>query len=137
MPTFPNPNSRHLLLVDDEPALVAELATYLRRRGWVVSVSHSADEALALMADTPDICVVVTDMLMPDLTGYQLAQTCEAASVSPAVGLVIMTGCGELLADTSGCNIHVLPKPLDMPYFLDTLETAYAGASTARANGSF
>ncbi|MGH2522264.1 MAG: response regulator [Anaerolineales bacterium] len=63
----------NLLLVDDDAVLLGLLAKLLRRSGHAVTTAGSGAEALALTAEqTFDL--IITDVMMPDLDGYQLTR---------------------------------------------------------------
>jgi two-component system OmpR family response regulator len=67
-----------LLVVDDEDNIRALLAATLRLTGYEVTVAGGGHEALAAAARTdPDL--VVLDVMMPDLDGFQVAQRLRAA----------------------------------------------------------
>jgi DNA-binding response OmpR family regulator len=63
--------SARVLLIDDEPAICAVLATSLRASGHSVRTAATAQDALlALTEETPD--VMLLDVNLPDLTGWEL-----------------------------------------------------------------
>lgn len=64
-----------ILFVDDEPNILAGLRRMLRsmRRDWEMHFVESGQEALALMEERP-VDVIVSDMRMPGLSGYQVLQ---------------------------------------------------------------
>jgi two-component system OmpR family response regulator len=67
-----------LLVVDDEANICALLATTLRLTGYEVRVANSGYEALLLAAEfQPDL--VVLDVMLPDLDGFEVAQRLRAA----------------------------------------------------------
>ncbi len=60
-----------VLLVDDEPPIVAVLSLTLRARGYGVRTAASAQDALLVLAEeVPD--VMLLDINLPDLTGWEL-----------------------------------------------------------------
>ncbi|MDR2492185.1 MAG: response regulator transcription factor [Coriobacteriales bacterium] len=62
-----------VLVVDDEPEIASLVALYLQNEGAVVSVAHTANEALASIAsDQPDIALL--DIMLPDMDGFALCQ---------------------------------------------------------------
>lgn len=67
-----------ILLVDDERAITDNLAPFLERAGFRVSVAHDGDTALRLAAEcNPD--TIVLDVLMPGLDGREVCRRLRAA----------------------------------------------------------
>jgi DNA-binding response OmpR family regulator len=61
----------HILLVDDQPIITANLAPYLERSGFTVTVASDGEEALRVIeAAAPDL--IVLDVLMPKLDGREV-----------------------------------------------------------------
>ncbi len=82
-----------ILLVEDEAPLREELAAGLEDSGFLLRTAGSAEDALAQLAITPDIAVVLTDIRMPGLSGIALAEQIIAARPSShGVEVVLMTG---------------------------------------------
>ena len=75
----------HQLLVVDDDLLVCELLTQLLRgKGFVVTATHSADEAIFLLRDSGLACdAVLTDLQMPGVSGLELAQHLRSTVDSP------------------------------------------------------
>ena len=64
-----------VLLVDDEPSVVAMASETLKRLGYAVTTAGSGPEGWRMFeADPQAFDIVVTDHLMPDLTGMRLAE---------------------------------------------------------------
>jgi two-component system OmpR family response regulator len=80
MPVIPTPATGRLpkvLVVDDEASIRALLSATLRLTGFEVRVASGGREALAAAADyAPDL--VVLDVMMPDLDGFEVAQRLRA-----------------------------------------------------------
>lgn len=84
---------RNVLVVDDEPDVVEELAFTLEAAGLRVRTAASVAAAEAVLARDGDVLAVLTDIRMPGATGLALAQRLLAArSERDAVELVLMTG---------------------------------------------
>jgi putative two-component system response regulator len=104
-----------VLVVDDEAANVNLLASILTREGYTVVTASNGEEALAMIASThPDL--VVMDVLMPKLSGYQV---CERIKLNPATRLtpvVLITALHEREHRIKGINAGAddfLTKPID------------------------
>jgi CheY-like chemotaxis protein len=80
-----------ILVVEDQPATAQITRILLESWGYRVMEAHCADEALALFEQHGDcIQLLLTDVLMPGLTGPQLAN--ELARRKPALRIVFMSG---------------------------------------------
>jgi signal transduction histidine kinase len=74
----PEGRGQHILLVDDEPQLVASSARLLERLRYHVTGCTSASQALdTLKADPARFDLVITDLSMPKLNGLDFARECQ------------------------------------------------------------
>jgi two-component system chemotaxis sensor kinase CheA len=67
-----------VLLVDDSPFFLNMLTPVLQAAGYLVTTAGSARDALALLRDGRPFDVVITDIEMPDMNGFQLAESVRA-----------------------------------------------------------
>ncbi|MGA7682517.1 MAG: hybrid sensor histidine kinase/response regulator [Pseudolabrys sp.] len=67
-----------VLLVDDSPFFLNMLTPVLQAAGYQVTTAGSAHDALALLRDSRPFDVVITDIEMPDMNGFQLAEAVRA-----------------------------------------------------------
>jgi len=81
-----------VLLVDDDPIVLMDMAQSLTEAGFVVFEARNADEALRVLSTEPDVLMTITDVDMRDgsLDGFQLAQV--IAMRWPEIGLLIISG---------------------------------------------
>jgi CheY-like chemotaxis protein len=78
--------SETILLVEDEPAVRALTRRVLQRYGYDVLEAASGDEALALAERRPgEIHLLVTDVVMPGMSGREVAQRIARTRPSTAV----------------------------------------------------
>jgi DNA-binding response OmpR family regulator len=82
----------HILLVDDQPIITANLAPYLERSGFTVTVASDGEEALRVIeAAAPDL--IVLDVLMPKLDGREvLRRMRKSGNWTP---VILLTQIGE------------------------------------------
>ena len=101
-----------VLVVDDEPAVRRLLARILRSRGYDVFETEDAQSALALMnsANRP-MDLVVTDLVMPAMSGVRLAE--EIRAKWPSVKMLFVSGFPTTEATPSSemSSIPLLGKP--------------------------
>ena len=94
----PRGSGERILYVDDEWPLARLGQKILERLGYVVDARTSPAEALDAMRAKPDAFdLVVTDYMMPDLTGVELAQRIH--EIRPGVPIVLVTGYTATLTD--------------------------------------
>jgi DNA-binding response OmpR family regulator len=64
----------HILLVDDESAIIENLTPFLERSGFVVSSASNGEEAITkIKTESPDL--IVSDVLMPKMDGRELLRS--------------------------------------------------------------
>jgi two-component system, cell cycle sensor histidine kinase and response regulator CckA len=110
-----------VLVVDDEPFICDFVATLLRSRGYTVEVATSPLRALETISmSRPE--VLVTDVVMPEMSGPELAAAIIDAD--PSVRVVFMSGfAGDALDDSElGDSAEFLPKPFSSQELLSLVE---------------
>lgn len=115
-----------VLVVDDNHELRHTLRRRLARLGYAVVEAEGGEEALALVESLPELRALVTDVVMPGMSGFRLAR--EAARLRPDLGIVLMTGFdGADQADREGLSLPVLTKPFEPERLLQAIEGAAQG----------
>jgi HAMP domain-containing protein/CheY-like chemotaxis protein/signal transduction histidine kinase len=66
--------NRTVLLVDDDARNIFALSSVLERRGMRVLTATTGTEAIDFVASTPDLAIVLMDIMMPQMDGYQTMQ---------------------------------------------------------------
>ena len=66
--------NRTVLLVDDDARNIFALSSVLERRGMRVLTATTGTEAIDLVASTPELAIVLMDIMMPQMDGYQTMQ---------------------------------------------------------------
>ena len=107
---------RKVLVVDDEEDLACMAEALLASEGLEVVVAHSAVDALSILEKDGDIDAVFSDVMMPGMTGLQLADAVR--DMYPRVKIVLTSGytMPSLLAGRQARYLFA-PKP----YRLDTI----------------
>ena len=82
MPRLPQP----VLVVDDEPKITEVVDSYLRRAGYLPVCASSGMEALQLF-EKENPCLVILDLMLPDLPGEEICRRLRARSRVPIIML--------------------------------------------------
>jgi len=80
-----------VLVVDDNPAMVALLADALIEAGYVVISADNGKRGLALVeSEKPDL--VILDLMMPVMSGLQVLRTLRSAPATQYIPAIVLTG---------------------------------------------
>jgi two-component system, cell cycle sensor histidine kinase and response regulator CckA len=120
---------RLVLVVDDEVMVRRAVRRLLERRGFRVEEAGGAAEALRRVAEEPAIDAVLSDVVMPEVSGVELAA--RLAALRPALPVLLMSGCSDGAPRT---DREIIPKPFDGDALAGRLEAALrAAAERSRA----
>jgi CheY-like chemotaxis protein len=79
-----------VLVVDDEALIVSLTASWLEDGGCEVETALNGTEALAKLRNDPRVEMLITDINMPGISGYQLAD--RAKEIRPEVMVILLSG---------------------------------------------
>ena len=85
---------QRILIVDDEPNIAASLEFLLQRGGYEVKVARDGEEALA-QVESFEPQLVLLDVMMPKLNGYEVCQRLRQGRSGAAVKIVMLTARGR------------------------------------------
>ena len=117
------PQNRIALVVDDEPGVRMCTADVLLDMGYEVVEAGSAEDALRAMDGGLVPTVVVTDHLMPGMSGSDLARAVVARH--PRAAVVVVSGYTNVELDP---GLVLLGKPFKLKELRDCVEAATARA---------
>lgn len=116
---------RRVLVVDDESLIADSVAAILNRNGYDAISRYSGTDALrSILEHCPDI--IVSDVMMPDLNGIQLAK--KVRSMCPRARIVLFSGNVDTVnlldsASLEGHAFEILPKPVHPLRLLKALKS--------------
>jgi two-component system KDP operon response regulator KdpE len=121
-------SARRVLVVDDEPQILRALETTLRGAGYEVDTAETAETALARAAAKPPDAVVL-DLVLPDLSGVEVARELRVWTNVP---IVVLSAVGEerdkVEALDAGADDYVT-KPFGIDELLARLRAALRRAA--------
>ena len=109
---------RTLLLVDDEPNIVAALKRLFRRDGHIILTAYSGLEALDVLSNNK-VDIIISDQRMPGMTGVEFLR---AAKINyPDTIRIVLSGYTELQSVTDAINEGAVYRFLTKPWDDDQL----------------
>jgi CheY-like chemotaxis protein len=120
-----------VLFVDDDSATRQGYTTYLTNAGYEVTPAASGRQALTLASTwAPD--VIVLDLGLPDIDGWEVARQLKAAPWTAATPIIALTGADlpheRVSAMRAGCDRH-LTKPCSPADLVDAIHRCTTAAT--------
>jgi HAMP domain-containing protein/CheY-like chemotaxis protein len=115
---------KRVLVVDDDVRNIFALSSVLERRGMTVQTASTGREAIATLTQTPDFSIVLMDIMMPEMDGYETMRAIRenpAMSRLPIIALTAkaMKGDREKCLDAGASDY--LAKPVNTEQLLASL----------------
>ena len=122
-----------ILVIDDEETITANIAAFLRARGYAVTTVNDGEDALQAVHDGR-FSIIISDIYIDQVTGLDVLERAKQAGGNPAV--ILMTARGSVRttveAETHGAFDYVA-KPFEMRTLLAVIERAEAYLEKAEA----
>ena len=116
--------NRTVLLVDDDARNIFALSSVLERRGMRVLTATTGTEAIDLVASTPDLAIVLMDIMMPQMDGYQTMQAIRQRPELRRLPIIALTA-KAMKGDREKCleagASDYLAKPVNTEQLLSAL----------------
>lgn len=126
-PATPDAPRPRLLLVDDNGEGRRALARLMGLYGYEVTAVPDGASALRALEESPPPDVVLTDLLLPDIDGREVARAAHALLPTPTVVMITGWDFGPEIPDQATWGIdHVFLKPLNVSQLVSTLATTSA-----------
>lgn len=104
--------SKQILIVDDDQSISSALAALLTQAGYAVSVTQTGVQALAQL--TPGIDLVILDVMMPEMDGYETCRKIrQSARYIPILMLTARDGTSDKVLGLELGADHYLTKPFE------------------------
>lgn len=114
---------RHILVVDDDELVSEYLGALLEAESYNVMVLNEPAAALEYFKEHPDdFDLIVTDQVMPGLTGVEIAQS--ILKLRPDLPILLITGYSEKISADNAKSFGLsgfFPKPINENLFLDKI----------------
>ncbi|MDM0035824.1 PAS domain S-box protein [Variovorax sp. J22P271] len=110
-----------ILAVDDDPLVLAGTTSMLEDLGHSVLAASSAEEALAMIRTAPDVDLVISDQVMPGMSGAHLVAALRQANA--ALPMILASGFAEQPDDLHPSTVK-LAKPFDMAQLAHAISQA-------------
>jgi PAS domain S-box-containing protein len=118
-------DNEKVLVVDDQPDVLDMTVELFRIMGYEVLSANNGKDALSILESMPDIDILFSDVVMPGLSGVDLAR--EARRRTPNIKIILASGyhAGSLTRENSGAeDYRFIKKPYRMSEIAKILRMA-------------
>jgi CheY-like chemotaxis protein/signal transduction histidine kinase/HAMP domain-containing protein len=117
---------RNVLVVDDDVRNIFALSSVLERRGMRVLTAGTGREAIATLESTPELAIVLMDIMMPEMDGYETMQVIRQNPSFRRLPIIALTA-KAMKGDREKCleagASEYLAKPVNTEQLLAALRT--------------
>ncbi|MCW8311797.1 response regulator [Sphingobacterium thalpophilum] len=118
-------NQNKILIVDDDNRNIFALGLTLKAKGYPVASCLAAGEAVKLLEQENDIALVLMDMMMPEIDGYEAIRLIRQSAYRPDLPIIAVTA-QAMAGDREKCLAAgaqaYVSKPIDVDKLLVEIE---------------
>lgn len=112
-------NGIHVLIAEDDLEIAAMLRKTLTSAGYRITLTYDGEEALrSALTQKPDL--VILDVMMPQLNGWEVCKALRARPEFAHVGILMLTAIGPNLNEMTA-PLYGADDFLDKPFLIDDL----------------
>jgi len=115
----PSNTGRSILVIDDDSASTDSLTDILTGEGYSVATARNGKEALELLRGAPNPRVIILDLFMPEMDGWEFRREQLKDAKLRDIPVVVMTGASIYAGIDANVIVH---KPLDVARFVSLIE---------------
>jgi CheY-like chemotaxis protein len=115
---------KKVLVVDDDVRNIFAISSVLERRGMLVLAAGTGAEAIGILESTPNVAIVLMDIMMPQMDGYETMQVIREKPLFHRLPIIALTA-KAMKGDRERCleagASEYLAKPVNTDQLLSTL----------------
>jgi two-component system response regulator CpxR len=111
-----------VVLVEDDPSIRESLQAIIEQEGYEVRTAINGNDAFAMLKELKTPCLILTDLMMPEMNGYEFIELASQTHTIAAIPIVVVSGTPQAskmktMAD-AGKIKGMIKKPVDIEYLL-------------------
>jgi len=115
-----------VLIVDDDPAILAGLGEFLTAEGFMVTTAAEGMEALEILSTGVQPVAILLDVMMPPLDGWDFRQRQLVDARLARIPTIVISAAGFSSGSIKAQfgDVEFIPKPIPLPALLKALRAA-------------
>ncbi|MBW8687552.1 response regulator [Chitinophaga rhizophila] len=119
---------KKVLIIDDDTRNIYALRMVLKVKGYECLTAMDAQAGLQILSEQPDVGVVLMDMMMPEMDGYEalsIIRSDEQLSGIPVIAVTAQAMVGDREKCLAAGASEYVSKPIDQEVLLDLLKNKF------------
>lgn len=116
-------DEKRILIVDDDKSIQSSIQMILEMHGYIVSCVSNGKEAIELLIRGPSPTVILLDLMMPVMDGFEFLKTVEKGTLANGIPIIVMTAARNKALEVK--KYTTLLKPFDVTKLLDVIGECY------------
>lgn len=121
---------RTVLVVEDDPAVRQTITDVLEEEEYNVTTAANGDEALLTLQQAPLPDVILLDLMMPTMNGWELHKHLQEDARLASIPVVVLSAVAGFQQRRGKLDVAaIIPKPVNVTALLDAVEQAVTSSS--------
>jgi CheY-like chemotaxis protein len=121
---------RSVLVVEDDPAVRQTITDVLEEEGYVVNTAANGDEALLMLQQPPLPDVILLDLMMPTMNGWELHKHLQEDARLATIPVVVLSAVAGFQQRRGKLDVAaIIAKPINVATLLNAVEQALTPTS--------
>jgi len=112
-----------VLIIDDDARNIFALGATLRAKGYPYIAASSAQQGIAFLNGSDDISIVLIDMMMPDMDGYEAIPRIKQQHTIPVIAVTAQAMVGDKEKCLQAGADDYIAKPIDVDKLVGILKS--------------
>jgi CheY-like chemotaxis protein len=115
---------KKVLIIDDDSKNIFALSATLKAKGYTTISAGTARSGIELLKERPDIGIVLMDMMMPEMDGYEAIQLIRSDAMlakTPVIAVTAQAMAGDKEKCLAAGADNYISKPVNVDVLLDIL----------------
>ncbi|MES3018705.1 MAG: response regulator [Bacteroidota bacterium] len=117
-------SKKKVLIIDDDSRNIFALSAVLKARGFHCISATGAAEGIQLLIDDPEVGIVLMDMMMPDMDGYEAIDQIRSNDIIASIPIIAVTAqamVGDREKTLAAGADNYASKPIDVDFLTNIL----------------
>jgi two-component system, chemotaxis family, chemotaxis protein CheY len=117
--SMPDPS---VLIVEDDEEALAMMNQFLQLEGFATITARNGREALHVLRSAARPCVILLDLMMPVMDGWQFRQVQREDAALAAIPVIVVSAAGSRERRATLDPVEYIPKPIDLERLLGSIQ---------------